>query len=216
MMKILLSSFLLLFLLSACGEDEMDPPEILMVEEVENPNMRVTTRSDCPGGVLSTEPAVLVKFYKITTMWDFSDRDSLEEHITDPKGNLEVYLDDGNYYCEVTRQGTGEEVLSGVFSLPYDLDIAGKLQITKGIKSGLVRSGQTIVTDAVLTHTNEITGEEFVSTSDEFGSICMALNPGRYIVKVEHEDYKTYTTGGGYSVFPMGYKGTSNYELERK
>ena len=177
----------------------------------------VKARENCQGRLDIVFDAE-VHLYKTFDRFDFTDKE-FYDIVTPTEYGYFANLEDGYYYYEVFSS-SGEKIIYGTFTYPYDVEVSGTITLAKGRKRGVVKeklsySNPQFIPHAKIVHTHEITREEFVSYSNEHGHICIELNPGRYYVEVYHENYQTYSTGSGFSVFPVGYNGTSNFFMER-
>jgi hypothetical protein len=157
---------------------------------------------------------VTVNFYTTENLFDFTNKTLLATLEDDVK-----FLDiaNGSYYFEVIDPEQ-KIIVEGIFRMPEDLYLGTTIILSKGRKRGVIKHEDpngVPVTTADLIHTNEITGEEFRTRSNENGRVCVELNPGRYNIKVTHPEYLTYDSTPGFNVFWTTYDGTNNFFLER-
>jgi hypothetical protein len=207
---------LLIVLVFSCQNDDSEQLEIMD----QGPHLvKVMTRSDCESNILLEEQDVLIEIYAIESQFDFSEKTLIETLSPNAEGSYSTNLEFGHFYCEVTRPD-GAEVLTGIVRLPEDFEEDGTLNLVKGRKRGFVYErleddsiGEKI-SNATIKHRNEITGAEQITQSNEFGRVCIELNPGRYYIEVTHEAYQTYTSEQGFNVFYMGMNGTNNFFLK--
>lgn len=158
-----------------------------------------------------------LNLYHTDSTWSPSEFDLYNSICISTNEPKVEYLKNGPNYFEITKDGN--KILKGVFKVPTDIDSTGNIKLSLVRKRGDVigdLSRDPAVEGAKVEHISTYNPDTVVNFSNEFGECCYLLEPGRYIVKVSHPDYKPYSTEPGFSVFRTGNDSYSNFFIYRK